>query len=160
MMSKYLLERQAKMFAGQGNSKKDQKQERTRTKKEAADWYGVQTLQAPACCENCGRSLESTINFHPRAHICHIVKKTKSGGVPSVATHPRNRWFGCKSCHDGYDIMMDEKEFTDVVQMKVWPKIVERFQEVLPHIKESEMKNVPQVLLDAAKKATKPKAKK
>lgn len=155
-MSKYLEERRAlKLKAPHG--KEESKAQRIEDKKMTAKWFGAQSMHAPSTCENCGRSLQATINFHPRAHICHVVAKTKVGGCPSVATHPQNRWFGCLDCHNGYDQMMAEAEFHNVVQMKVWPEIVKRFLQVLPHIKESELKNVPQVLLDAAKKATKKK---
>ncbi len=145
------------MMGGGGSSKKEKSQEKAKAKKETAKWFGAQTVQAPSTCENCGRSLQATIAFHPRAHICHIVKKSKQQGCPSVATHPLNRWFGCKRCHDGYDIMMDEKEYDEVIQMPVWPKIVDRFRQVPPHIKESELRRVPQVLLDAVKKTSKKK---
>lgn len=130
---------------GKGEKEKEKKDD----KKQKADWFGAQTVQAPSKCENCKNSLKSTISFHPRGHIAHIVKKTKQGGCPSVATHPMNRWFGCISCHTGYDKAMDEGDYYEVIQMAVWPLIVERFKQVFPHIVATEIKNVPKVLKDA-----------
>ncbi len=53
------------------------------------------------------------------------------------------------SCHNGYDKAIAEKDYYVVIQMRVWPVIVERFRQVYPHIKASELKNVPKVLKDA-----------
>ncbi len=133
------------------HGKTEKEQAKKEEKKQVGKWFGAQSLIAPSTCENCGKSLQNTINFHPRGHICHIVQKTKVGGVPSVATHPLNRWFGCLSCHNGYDKAMNEGDFYMVIQMKVWPVIMERFREVYPHIKTTELKSVPQVLKDHLK---------
>lgn len=139
--------RDLKLKAAHG---KDEKATETKQqKKETAQWFGAQTLTAPSRCENCGAPLQGTINFHGRAHICHIVEKSKQNGCPSVATHPMNRWFGCLRCHTGYDDAMAGKDYHIIIEMKVWPIIVERFRQVLPHIKESELRRVPKVLMDA-----------
>lgn len=153
-MSRYLEERRALKLKAP-HTKDERAAEKIEDKKNTAKWFGAQSIHAPSTCENCGRGLGPTIAFHPRAHVCHIVAKTKVGGCPSVATHPQNRWFGCLNCHEGYDQMMGEKEYFNVKQMKVWPTIVARFADILPHITESELKNVPQVLLDAIKKTKK-----
>ncbi len=134
------------------HGKGEKKEEERKDKKAKAEWFGAQALAAPSTCENCGVGLQPTINFHPRGHICHILPKTKQGGCPSVATHPQNRWFGCLTCHTGYDKAMAEKDFNVIIQMKVWPKILERFRQVEPHIAPGERKNVPEVLKEGIKK--------
>lgn len=148
-MAKTYLEQRREMKLKAPHGSKEKASARTQDKQEKALWFGAQALQAPSKCENCGTSLQATINFHPRAHICHIVPKMKEGGCPSVATHPLNRWFGCTTCHDGYDRMMAEKDYHEVVQMRVWPVIVERFRQVFPFISEPEQRRIPTVLTNA-----------
>lgn len=117
---------------------------RQERKDDLAKWYEVQATAAPARCENCGDSLSSTIKFHPRAHICHIVKKAVDGsGCPSVATHPLNRWFGCKKCHDVYD--GDDSEV--ISTMSVIPICRARLKVFYPLIAANEVRRVPEFLL-------------
>ena len=113
-----------------------------REKKESlAAWYETQDTQAPDRCENCGNNLTTTINFHPRAHICHIVPKGKDG-CPSVATHPLNRWFGCLTCHTFYD-----KEAAEIVAtMKIIPVLRQRVKIFYREISENETRRVPPYL--------------
>lgn len=118
-------------------------QERKDKKDALTVWFNVQASMAPANCENCKASLRSTINFHPRAHIAHIVPKTKEGGCPSVATHPLNRWFACKQCHDAYD-----GESAEVVAtMAVIPICRERLSKFYADIAPDEVRRVPAYLL-------------
>lgn len=108
-------------------------------------WYDLQATMAPAKCENCSCPLAATINFHPRAHICHIVPKSKINGCPSVATHPFNRWFGCVNCHKAYD-----EESAEIVEtMPIIPVLRERLKNFFNEIKESEVRRVPFYLLPA-----------
>lgn len=115
-------------------------------KKSLKAWYEMQDTQAPACCENCGASLISTINFMPRAHICHIVEKSPINGCPSVATHPLNRWFGCLDCHTIYDNQPAEV----VAEMKIIPILRNRMRKVYPEIADNEKRRVPAFLIDEA----------
>lgn len=117
-------------------ARKDRKDDLTK-------WFNMQAALAPAKCENCGGSLTSTIKFHPRAHICHIVPKTPEGGCPSVATHPLNRWFGCKNCHDAYDSESPEV----VATMAVIPVCKARLKVFYPLIAADEVRRVPAFLL-------------
>lgn len=113
------------------------------TKKDLAAWYEVQATQAPAACENCGRSLAPTIAFHLRAHIAHIVPKTEQGGCPSVGTHPMNRWFACRDCHDIYD-----KQPAEIVAtMAIIPIVKKRLRLFVKEIAPAEQRKVPKFLL-------------
>lgn len=116
-------------------------------KKDLGAFYAAQTLQAPSKCENCKADLAATIRFHPRAHICHIIPKSKdAGGCPSVATHPMNKWFGCKNCHDPYDKAVMEGDVYILEQMPVYPLILERFQKFKDDIAPNERRRIPAFL--------------
>jgi hypothetical protein len=110
-------------------------------------WYEVQASEAPKKCENCGKSLAATIAFHPRAHICHIIPKTKEGGCPSVATHPLNRWFGCSRCHDEYDKSVAENNEDKLQAMDVLPTLQHRAKQFIHLVIESERRRIPEFLL-------------
>lgn len=117
-------------------------QERQEKKDALSVWFEMQATMAPAKCENCDRNLSTTISFHPRAHICHILPKTKDGGCPSVATHPLNRWFGCLDCHTAYD-----RESADVVEtMRVVTVCRERVSKFYKDIAPDELRRVPEFL--------------
>lgn len=143
MRTKYMEERFQKML---GNTKKPEavKKEQKLT---LSAWYDTQASQAPEKCENCKGSLTATITFHSRAHICHIVPKTKEGGCPSVATHPLNRWFGCSVCHTNYDTWTAKKEYDKIQEMKVLPVIQARAAQFFELIAESERRRVPAFLI-------------
>lgn len=124
------------------HSDQEKKEEKSKKKDDLKVYYAAQALAAPSKCENCGRNLQATINFHPRAHIAHIIPKTKQGGCPSIATHPQNKWFGCLDCHTFYDKSYFQHDYDIIEQMPVWPKLIERFKLFKQEIKQAEMKNV------------------
>lgn len=95
--------------------------EKKAKKKELGKFFKEGSLSAPGHCENCGTGLGPTIKFHPRAHICHIVPKGKHG-CPSVATHEKNKWYGCIDCHTFFDNGAPD----EVAQMPIIPKLRER----------------------------------
>jgi hypothetical protein len=138
----YWKQRQALKLKA-AHSEQEKKDEKSKKKGELKVYYANQALSAPSKCENCKKGLQATINFHPRAHIAHIIAKTKEGGCPSVATHPKNKWYGCMDCHTLYDDSIFKKDFYVVVQMPVFPILVERFNSFKEEIKVSERKNVP-----------------
>lgn len=123
------------MLAKLANTEKKEVLDKRR-KRALAVWYDEQAAKAPACCENCGKSLAATIAFHPRAHVCHIVPKEH---FRSVETHPWNRWFGCSDCHSFYD-----KKPADQVQlMFIIPIAKERFLKFENKIRLDERLRIP-----------------
>lgn len=129
------------------HGKQEVKAEEKKSKKELSIFFASQALAAPSKCENCQRSLQSTIKFHPRAHIAHIVPKTKKGGCPSVATHPKNRAFLCLDCHTCYDKAVAERDNYIIDQMAVVEVLRERYKEFQAQIPAEERKNIPEYLL-------------
>lgn len=113
-------------------------------KKNRDIFFASQLLIAPNHCENCGCSLSFSKSINPRSIIAHIVPKRDKdkGGIPSVALHPLNRWFGCIDCHTNYD----SKGADFVKTMKVFPIVKERFAQFAHLIHESEIKNIPAYL--------------
>jgi len=132
-----------KIKLGAAHSEQEKKQEKSKKKDELKVYYADQALTAPSKCENCRKGLQATINFHPRAHICHVIAKTKEGGCPSVSTHPKNKWYGCLDCHTLYDDSIMKGDFYIVIQMPVFPTLLERFNSFKDEIKISERKNIP-----------------
>jgi mRNA-degrading endonuclease YafQ of YafQ-DinJ toxin-antitoxin module len=125
----------------QRETKKTRKVNRAK-KEDLATFYDAQGKLAPLECENCGHPLKATINFHPRAHICHIVPKGKDG-CPSVATNTHNKWYGCLDCHNYYD----KKPADQVAEMSIIPMLRERLKLFYNDIKKSEQRRVPSFLL-------------
>lgn len=115
-------------------------------KKEVKDllkkFYEAQGAIAPFFCENCGISLKQTINFHPRAHIAHIVAKG-AHGCPSVATNMNNAWFACKECHDLYD----GPKLEIIKLMKIIPILRNRMNLFYEKIAKDERRRIPEYLL-------------
>lgn len=138
------------------HGKEEKAAEKKEEKSKLGKFFQAAASEAGSTCENCGKGLASTIKFHPRAHVCHIVPKTKIGGCPSVATHKQNRWFGCLDCHTFYDEKVAKAEFYEVVQMKVMPAIRTRFALFEALIVQAERKNIPEFLLTAKGTAVNP----
>lgn len=112
------------------------------TKKEnAADlnvFFANASLVFPERCENCGKRLDSSNAMARRSQTCHILPKTKSGGFPTVATHPANKVFMCcfAGCygHGDWDNQDAEKRKT----MPVYKLAVERFRKFENELTEPE----------------------
>lgn len=111
----------------------------TKQKTETA-WYNEQIKQIPENCENCGKKIgKLPEGMSKRTHVCHIVPKAS---VPSVKTHPLNRWFGCWQCHNNFDKWSLKK----VEAMPVVKICRVRYAEFAAEIAESERKYVPEWL--------------
>jgi|SRR5882724_9615 len=116
-------------------------------KADLSAFYIAMAAKAPTTCENCNTSLQATINFHPRAHIAHIVPKGQDG-CPSVATEPFNCWYACLDCHTFYD-----KQPADLVAtMHVIPKLIKRLKLFYKKIADNEKRRIPAYLLESGKK--------
>lgn len=101
-------------------------------------------LHAPFHCENCGVDLRESVMINPRCIVCHILPKKKGiGGFPSVAANQINKFYGCNSCHKGYD----EQGESFILKMHLLPVIKERVQLLLPHLTEGEINRLPFYLL-------------
>lgn len=73
-------------------------------KKKLTVFFASQVLEAPDYCENeCGTSLRYFKEVRSRVIVAHILPKRKTGGFPSLATHPKNRVFLCPDCHTNFD---------------------------------------------------------
>lgn len=103
-------------------------------------YFANQIQQAPTHCENCGHPLAGTKAINAAAIVCHILPKSEQQGVPSVATHPLNRWFGCGDCHTDYD----NKGATYVQSMPVFPVLKERVRQFYNDIAPGELRRVPE----------------
>lgn len=100
-------------------------------------WYNEQIKQIPEKCENCGKKMGTLpVGMSKRAHVCHIVPKSS---VPSVKTHPLNRWFGCWQCHSDYD----SKTSSDASRMKIAKICRSRFAQFADEIATSEKNAIP-----------------
>lgn len=104
-------------------------------------WYADRAKESPHRCENCSLPLGPTINFHPRAHIAHLLAKGKHG-CPSVATHPMNRVFLCKDCHDVFDGPQDK-----AANMPIIPVLRKRLQLFYKLIAKDEIRRIPDFLI-------------
>ena len=112
-------------------------------KKELEIFFEIaaQELQFKPYCEECGEFIPSD---YYRAATAHVIPKRKDFGFPSVATNPINKLFlgaGC-GCHSKYDISWESAS-----KMKIWPKAVVIFKKLYKFISESELKNIPDILL-------------
>lgn len=104
-------------------------------KQELNVFFASQILEIPACCEECGDDIRYWRDKNPRMLVAHILPKRKSGGFPSVATHPLNRVFLCPNCHTN----MDNKGKDFVEKMKVYPIMIERLQSFYDAVKEKHL---------------------
>lgn len=114
-------------------------------KKEKGEFFATQIKNAPDRCEECGKSLVGTKIINPAAIVCHIVPKST---VPSVATHPDNRFFGCSSCHHSFD----NKGASFIIKMKIFPILKERVAKFYHLIAPNEKRRVPECLRPDDKK--------
>lgn len=138
-MSSY-LERRREMKLGDSQEKITKEY-----KKELDIYYREKSLTSPGVCEECNCGLQATINFHPRAHIAHIVDKSPTNGSMSVGANINNGWYACLTCHTKYD-----KEPDDVIaEMKIIPVLRERLKLFINEIPPHEMRRVPKFLLPA-----------
>lgn len=102
-------------------------------------YFAAQIDQAPQHCENCKKHLAGTKAINPAAIVCHILPKSPKTGVPSVALHPKNRWFGCGDCHTDYD----NKGAKFVQSMAIFPVLKERVADLWQDIEPAERRRVP-----------------
>lgn len=83
-----------------------------------------------ACCAECGERLKGDFT-----EVAHILPKSY---FKSISTNDLNVIYLCgmycsgNNCHSVFDNSAQEK----VKQMKIYPIVKERFQELLPHITE------------------------
>lgn len=98
---------------------------------------------APFHCEECGEHLSESVVINPRTIVAHLLPKRKIGGFPSVSCHPSNKAYLCDSCHNGYD--QKGKDF--IIKMRLYPAILERVKELLPHLNPQELSRVPEYLI-------------
>lgn len=126
------------------NAGKAHNVEKEQTKKDLNVYFASQILQITDCCENCGtdiRWMRQNKNF-ARSLVAHILPKRKMGGFPTVATHPKNRFFACPDCHGGYD-----NQGSDFAKkMPALPLLIERFNEFKHLLTRSEYERVPDFL--------------
>lgn len=114
----------------------------------------IKKIRENPYCENCGtwipdkrrnkdNELVDTTDFY-RAASAHVLPKREIYGFPSVASNLDNLLILSASCgcHGRYD-----KSWEDAVTMKVFPKAIEIFKKLYPHIAKSELKNLPEVFL-------------
>lgn len=100
-------------------------------------YYVDQLILMPPLCENgCRHKLVAKETWRLKAFVCHILPKKT---FESVMLHPLNRWFGCLDCHHNYD----DKGWSYAVTMKVWPVVAERFTQFMNHIKDTELRKLP-----------------
>lgn len=104
-------------------------------------FFREQTAKVPARCENCDQPIIVTAAWPKSAAVCHIIPKKH---FKSVMIHPLNRWFGCINCHGDYD----NKGWSFAITMPIWPVCVERFAEFMMLIKDTELKYLPDALLN------------
>lgn len=97
---------------------------------------------APFHCEECGEHLSESIVINPRTIVAHLLAKRKTGGFPSVSCHPSNKAYLCETCHNGYD--NKGKDF--ITKMRLYPVILARVKELLPHLTANELARVPDYL--------------
>lgn len=111
------------------------------TKKELDAWFAAQARHIPERCmePGCGKRLFAEETWRIKAMICHILPKKTFW---SVATHPLNRVFLCKTPHhDDFDASWDR-----AAQMGVWPQAVESFRQFMHLITDTELRHLPPVL--------------
>lgn len=111
------------------------------TKQQLDAWFLSRAYERPRVCEEpgCSHELLAAYGWQMKATICHIVPKRHFW---SVALHPLNRLYLCKTPHhDDYDSSWDK-----ATQMHVWPLAVERFQVFMHLITDTELRFLPPAL--------------
>lgn len=138
----YLEQRREMKLKGKRSAAEQKQEDRNR-----ADFFKQQISQAPACCENCKKSLRASMAINPASIIAHIVPKRTNYGCPSVETHPLNRWYGCIDCHTKYDTNFEDPKV--ICKMPVYKTVVQRLKQFIDQIAPAELKNVPEYLIIA-----------
>jgi len=118
----YQKHQQAKYALNQSNrnKKKAQTLRTANNGQTLGGWFNEQINQMPRRCENCDEFLNPNAPWSARAYIAHIVPKRN---FISVMVHPLNRLFLCIDCHTKFDNSLSR----EIVQMKCWPLVVQRF---------------------------------
>ena len=125
------------------NKDKKHNVEKRKSKSENNIFFASQIIQIPNNCENCGKDIRYQKQINARALVAHILPKRKTGGFPSVATHPKNRVFLCfDECHPNFD----NKGSEYAEKMPALPIMRERYNEFKECLTESERARVPKYL--------------
>lgn len=124
------------------NSGKKHNQEKKEAKKQLNVFFASQILEIPPTCENCGTDIRYQKKINARALVAHILPKRKTGGFPSVATHPKNRLFLCFDCHTN----LDNKGSEFAEKMPALPLMRERFNGFKNLLTNEELQKVPEYL--------------
>jgi hypothetical protein len=109
-------------------------------RREKAQFFADQLVNAPKYCENCKKPLAGTMAINPAAVVAHIIPKNPTSGCPSVAVHPDNRWFACGDCHTDYDNRGAEY----VKAMPIFAELKRRVSLFYDKIAQAERRRVPQ----------------
>lgn len=110
-------------------------------------FFTEQIANAPAACEECGKSLAGTKAINPAAIVAHILPKSKKQGCPSVALHPLNKVFLCIECHTNFDTKGEKY----VKKMRLFPVLKELVSKFYDEIAEKELRRVPEYFRPAGK---------
>jgi hypothetical protein len=97
---------------------------------------------APSKCMECGDSLRGTMAINPAAIVAHILAKSKTNGVPSMAIHPLNKVYLCGDCHTN----MDNQGCSFIRKMKIYELMKGRVATMWPEIPKNEERKVPECL--------------
>lgn len=112
------------------------------------DWFTRMINKAPACCEECGQKLSSTVKFIPTAIVAHIWPKRETYGYPSVKTVDDNAMYYCIDCHTNFD----NKGHEFVKIMRSFPEIQRRativYHLMTPDEQRRAIKNFDYLILD------------
>lgn len=125
------------------SDKAKSKEKESKSEKEALNkFFEDALLYAPFHCENCGADLRESF-LRDRAIVCHLLpKKSTIGGFPSVATNPNNKFYGCNSCHHGYDNIGS----SFILKMPLLPTIKQRVSLLIPFLSTEEVNKIPEYL--------------
>ena len=110
-------------------------------------FFASQVPEIPECCEECGASLKWQKQNNFKSIIAHILPKRKTGGFPSVSTHPKNRMFLCLICHGNFD--NKGADFAPTLQS--FDLMCERFLEFENLLSESDKQRLPFYFKDLLK---------
>jgi uncharacterized protein with PIN domain len=127
--------------AGKSAVKKQAEKATKVVKKDLSAWFEEQLSAAPERCEECGAKLAESMGINPRTIVCHIVPKNKNFGVPEVATHEDNRFYGCYKCHQVYDTGGEK-----AAAMKILPLLKSRLSNFIHLIPADKLRRVPKFL--------------
>lgn len=111
-------------------------------KKEKSNFFTAALKGAPHKCQNCNKSLAGTMSINPTAIVAHILAKSKTSGVPSMATNPLNKVYLCGDCHTD----MDRKGCDYIKKMKIFPLLRKRVVLMFDHIPDNERRRIPECL--------------